>query len=178
MTIPLMFLAIGAIFSGYLAVDWFFGSDEFWGDSILILHAHQAVENAHHAPFWVKAIPSVAGIIGIAIAWWMYMKAKDFPHKLATWNQELYQLLLNKWYFDEVYDAMLVRPMKRLGTLLWKVGDGKIIDGFGPDGISARVIDVARRATRLQSGYVYHYAFVMLLGLVAIVSWVTTTGGA
>ena len=178
MTIPLMFLAIGAIFSGYLAVDWFFGSDEFWGDSILILHAHQAVENAHHAPFWVKAIPSVAGIIGIAIAWWMYMKAKDFPHKLATWNQELYQLLLNKWYFDEVYDAMLVRPMKRVGTLLWKVGDGKIIDGFGPDGISARVIDVARRATRLQSGYVYHYAFVMLLGLVAIVSWVTTTGGA
>jgi NADH-quinone oxidoreductase subunit L len=178
MTIPLMFLAIGAIFAGYVAVDMFFGSEDFWGDSILILDAHQAVENAHHAPFWVKAVPSVAGIIGIAIAWWMYMKAKDLPHKLATWNQELYQLLLNKWYFDEIYDAILVRPMKRVGTTLWKVGDGKIIDGFGPDGISARVIDFARRATRLQSGYVYHYAFAMLLGLVAIVSWVVTTGGA
>jgi NADH-quinone oxidoreductase subunit L len=178
MTIPLMILAIGAIFAGFLAVDSFFGSEDFWGDSILILAAHHAVENAHHAPFWVKAVPSIAGIIGIAIAWWMYMKAKEWPHKLATWNQELYQLLLNKWYFDELYDAVLVRPMKRMGTLLWKVGDGKIIDGFGPDGISARVIDFARRTTKLQSGYVYHYAFVMLLGLVAIVSWVVATGGA
>ena len=178
MTIPLIILAVGAIFAGFLAVDSFFGSEEFWGESILVLSAHHAVENAHHSPFWVKAIPSVAGIIGIAIAYLMYMRAKDLPHKLAVWNAELYQLLLNKWYFDELYEAIFVRPMKRFGTMLWKVGDGRIIDGFGPDGVSTRVIDFARRATRLQSGYVYHYAFVMLLGLVAIVSWIVTTGGA
>ena len=178
MTIPLIILAVGAIFAGFLAVDSFFGSEDFWGESILVLSAHHAVENAHHSPFWVKAIPSVAGIIGIAIAYWMYMRAKDLPHKLAVWNAELYQLLLNKWYFDELYETIFVRPMKRFGTMLWKVGDGRIIDGFGPDGVSARVIDFARRATRLQSGYVYHYAFVMLLGLVAIVSWIVTTGGA
>ena len=178
MTIPLIILAVGAIFAGFLAVDSFFGSEDFWGESILVLSAHHAVENAHHSPFWVKAIPSVAGIIGIAIAYWMYMRAKDLPHKLAVWNAELYQLLLNKWYFDEMYETIFVRPIKRFGTMLWKVGDGRIIDGFGPDGVSARVIDFARRATRLQSGYVYHYAFVMLLGLVAIVSWIVTTGGA
>ena len=178
MTIPLIILAIGAIFAGFLAVDAFFGSEEFWGESILVLSAHHAVENAHHSPFWVRAVPSVAGIIGIAIAYWMYMRAKDLPQKLAAWNTELYQLLLNKWYFDELYETIFVRPMKRLGTMLWRVGDGRIIDGFGPDGVSARVIDFARRATRLQSGYVYHYAFVMLLGLVAIVSWIATTGGA
>ncbi len=178
MTIPLIILTVGAIFAGFLAVDSFFGSEDFWGESILVLSAHHAVENAHHSPFWVKAIPSVAGIIGIAIAYWMYMRAKDLPHKLAVWNAELYQLLLNKWYFDELYETIFVRPMKRFGTMLWKVGDGRIIDGFGPDGVSARVIDFARRATRLQSGYVYHYAFVMLLGLVAIVSWIVTTGGA
>ena len=178
MTIPLIILTIGAIFAGFLAVDSFFGSEDFWGESILVLSAHHAVENAHHSPFWVKAIPSVAGIIGIAIAYWMYMRAKDLPHKLAVWNAELYQLLLNKWYFDELYETIFVRPMKRFGTMLWKVGDGRIIDGFGPDGVSARVIDFTRRATRLQSGYVYHYAFVMLLGLVAIVSWIVTTGGA
>ena len=178
MTIPLIILTVGAIFAGFLAVDSFFGSEDFWGESILVLSAHHAVENAHHSPFWVKAIPSVAGIIGIAIAYWMYMRAKDLPHKLAVWNAELYQLLLNKWYFDEMYETIFVRPIKRFGTMLWKVGDGRIIDGFGPDGVSARVIDFARRATRLQSGYVYHYAFVMLLGLVAIVSWIVTTGGA
>ena len=178
MTIPLIILTVGAIFAGFLAVDSFFGSEDFWGESILVLSAHHAVENAHHSPFWVKAIPSVAGIIGIAIAYWMYMRAKDLPHKLAVWNAELYQLLLNKWYFDELYETIFVRPIKRFGTMLWKVGDGRIIDGFGPDGVSARVIDFARRATRLQSGYVYHYAFVMLLGLVAIVSWIVTTGGA
>ncbi len=179
MTIPLVILALGAIFAGYIAVDTFFGSDtEFWGESILVLEAHQAIENAHHAPFWVKAIPTVAGIIGIGIAWWMYMKAKDWPARMANWNRELYQLLLNKWYFDELYDAVLVRPMKTLGYVLWRFGDGRIIDGYGPDGVAARVLDFARRTARLQTGYLYHYAFVMMVGLVAFVSWFIVTAGA
>ena len=178
MTIPNVLLAVGAIFAGFLAVGTFFGAEtEFWGESILVLETHHAIEAAHHAPFWVKAFPTVAGLIGIAIAWWLYMRAKDWPARLAAANRELHALLLNKWYFDELYEAIFVRPMKLLGYVLWRGGDGRIIDGFGPDGVAARVLDFARRATRLQTGYVYHYAFVMMIGLVAFVSWFVLLAG-
>ena len=92
--------------------------------------------------------------------------------------QGAYLFLLNKWYFDELYDLIFVKPARSLGTIFWRVGDGHIIDGYGPNGIANKVLDLARRSTRIQTGYVYHYAFAMLIGLVAIVSWTVLLGGA
>jgi NADH-quinone oxidoreductase subunit L len=93
------------------------------------------------------------------------------PVELARQHQMLYQFLLNKWYFDELYDFLFVRPMKRVSYFLWKVGDGKIIDGLGPDGVSARVLDVTRNVVKLQTGYLYHYAFAMLIGVAGLITW-------
>ena len=93
------------------------------------------------------------------------------PPLLAARKGMLYTFLYNKWYFDELYDFLFVEPAKKLGRFLWKIGDGMIIDGLGPDGIAARVLDATRGAVRLQSGYVYHYAFAMLMGVAALVTW-------
>ncbi|HXY89203.1 MAG TPA: NADH-quinone oxidoreductase subunit L, partial [Xanthobacteraceae bacterium] len=95
---------------------------------------------------------------------------------LARQNGVLYRFLLNKWYFDEIYDFLFVRTAKWLGRFLWKRGDGWLIDGFGPDGVSARVIDVTQRVIRLQTGYLYHYAFVMLIGVAALITWFLMRG--
>ena len=100
------------------------------------------------------------------------------PARLAAQNPLLYRFLLNKWYFDELYDAIFVRPAMWLGRAFWKIGDGRIIDGLGPDGISARVVDVTRGVVRLQTGYVYHYAFAMLIGVALLITWYLATGGA
>ncbi|MBO0757982.1 MAG: NADH-quinone oxidoreductase subunit L, partial [Bradyrhizobiaceae bacterium] len=100
-----------------------------------------------------------------------YIRRPDIPQALARWFRPLYLFLLNKWYFDEIYDVLLVRPTIWLGRLLWKGGDGWLIDGFGPDGVSARVLDVTRNVMRLQTGYLYHYALAMLIGLAAAVTW-------
>ncbi|MDP6564799.1 MAG: NADH-quinone oxidoreductase subunit L, partial [Alphaproteobacteria bacterium] len=133
--------------------------------------------DAHHVPLWVKLGPIVAGVVGIAVAWLFYIRRTELPVRLAKVHREAYLFLLNKWYFDELYELTIVRPAKWLGRLLWKQGDGRIIDGFGPDGIAATVINLARRATLLQTGYVYHYAFVMLIGVAALVTWFYTTSG-
>ena len=101
----------------------------------------------------------------------MYMRDKTLPSRLASANRGLYLFLLNKWYFDELYDALLVRPAMALGFEFWKKGDGAVIDGLGPDGIAATATRLAVRASRLQTGYLYHYAFVMLIGVVLLVSW-------
>ncbi len=106
----------------------------------------------------------------------MYIRSPSLPHRLAESQPLLYRFLLNKWYFDEIYDRIFVRPAKGFGEFLWKVGDGRIIDGMGPNGIAARVLDVTRGAVRLQTGYVYHYAFVMLIGVALLVSWYLFTG--
>ena len=95
---------------------------------------------------------------------------------MARDQKLLYEFLLNKWYFDEIYDFLIVRPLLRLGRLLWKGGDGFVIDGFGPDGVSARVLDVTRNVVRLQSGYLYHYAFAMLIGVAAFITWFMFVG--
>jgi NADH-quinone oxidoreductase subunit L len=117
-------------------------------------------------------------VIGFALAWYMYVRRPEIPGKLAAANPALYQFLLNKWYFDEVYDLIFVRPALWLGRLLWKGGDGWLIDGFGPDGVSARVLDVTRNVVRLQTGYLYHYAFAMLIGAAAFITWFMFSGGA
>jgi NADH-quinone oxidoreductase subunit L len=110
-------------------------------------------------------------VLGIGAAWACYIRQPGLPAMAARRFRPLYLFLLNKWYFDELYDALFVRPAMALGRGLWKKGDGSVIDGLGPDGLAATTVRLAVRASRLQTGYVYHYAFVMLIGVVAFVSW-------
>ena len=123
------------------------------------------------APLIVKLCPFLAMLIGLGLAYQFYIRDTSLPRRFAESQRGLYAFLLNKWYFDELYDFLFVRPAKRIGHFLWKTGDGKVIDGLGPDGISARVQDVTRSVVRLQTGYLYHYAFVMLIGVAALVTW-------
>ena len=179
MLIPLYFLAAGSILSGILFVHYFVGdgAEAFWGAAIFMAPENNILEAMHHVPMWVKIAPIAAGLIGILVAWQFYIRRTDIPVKLAKVHHELYLFLLNKWYFDELYDLIFVNPAKWLGRLLWKGGDGRIIDGFGPDGIAASVMRVARRASALQSGYLYHYAFAMLIGVGVLVTWFYTSSG-
>lgn len=133
--------------------------------------ANQLLEEHHHVPLWVKLSPFVAMLIGFVVAWISYIRAPEMPKALAARHRGLYQFLLNKWYFDELYDFLFVRPARWLGRLFWKGGDGWLIDGFGPNGVSARVLDVTNRVVKMQSGYLYHYAFAMLIGVAALVTW-------
>ncbi|HEY6335677.1 MAG TPA: NADH-quinone oxidoreductase subunit L [Alphaproteobacteria bacterium] len=173
MIVPLYVLALGAIVAGLIASDTFVGDGRaaFWRESILVLAGHDSLEAGHHAPFLVKILPTILGFAGIALAYLFYIKRPDLPRVYAERFKALYLLSFNKWYFDEIYDALFVRPALAIGRGLWKGGDGAIIDGLGPDGLAAATLALARRAGRLQSGYVYHYAFAMLIGLVAIVTW-------
>ena len=182
MLIPLYILALGAVVSGAAFFYFFIGDgyQAFWGDAIKMLPDNKILEAAHHVPLWVKLAPIAAGIIGIAVAYWMYIKRTDLPGQFAKTNREAYRFLLNKWYFDELFDLIFVNPAKRIGHFLWKQGDGRVIDGFGPDGIAATVIRTARRASTIQTGYLYHYAFAMLIGVAAAATWFfasNATGG-
>ncbi len=172
MLIPLFVLAAGAIAAGFLAYNAFVGEgwQAFWGSSIKILPDHKALEHAHHPPFWVKALPVVVALVGIALAFYGYMTASRLPERLKEQHEPLYKFLLRKWYFDELYDAIFVRPAFWIGRLFWKIGDGRIIDGFGPDGVAASTIAAAKRIASLQTGYVYHYAFAILIGVVVFVT--------
>ena len=137
---------------------------------------HHATGALEHLPVWVELAPFVLTIAGFAIAYYYYVLHPELPPQMAAQGGLIYTFLYNKWYFDELYDFLIVNPTLKLGRLLWKVGDGRIIDGIGPDGVAARVIDVTRQAIRLQSGYVYHYAFAMLLGVVALGTWFMFAG--
>ncbi|WP_337183887.1 NADH-quinone oxidoreductase subunit L [Shinella sp.] len=173
MLVPLFILGAGAIFAGVLFVEYFYGHHyvEFWQGALFTLPENELVNEYHHVPFWVKWSPFAAMAIGFVTAWYMYIRSPETPKYLAEQHRGLYQFLLNKWYFDELYDAIFVRPAKALGRFLWKKGDGTVIDGFGPNGIAARVVDVTNRVVRIQTGYLYHYAFAMLLGIAALVTW-------
>ena len=176
MLVPLYILAAGALLAGFVFEPFFIGHEQalFWGSSI---HPQaELIENMHKVPLWVKLAPFVAMIMGLLLAVLFYIRNTGLPAKLAAMHQPIYQFLLNKWYFDELYDFIFVRPAKRLGRFLWKQGDGRVIDGFGPDGVSARVADVTGQIVKLQSGYVYHYAFAMLIGVAALVSWFSFGG--
>jgi NADH-quinone oxidoreductase subunit L len=172
MTIPLIVLATGAIFAGGIGYNVFVGDGmkEFWGSSILVLPNHSALVDAHHVATWVKIAPVAVGVIGIGLAYYMYMVKTDLPERIAARFHYIYLFLYNKWYFDELFDWMFVRPAHYLGRALWREGDGNIIDGLGPDGITAVTRNLAARASRLQSGYVYHYAFSMLIGVAGLVT--------
>jgi NADH-quinone oxidoreductase subunit L len=171
MTIPLILLAIGASFGGIVGLPMVEASGEFWKGSIVVLSEPSVLEEAHHVPFLIKILPLIMGVIGIAVAWLMYIRQPDLPARLAATFAGLYRFLLNKWYFDELYDFLFVEPAKRLGYGLWQVIDVSVIDNFGPDGVAASALTVARRAVRLQTGYLYHYAFAMLIGVAALVTW-------
>lgn len=173
MLVPLYLLAVGAVFAGFLFHDYFFGHHyvEFWKGALFTGPENELLEEYHHVPLWVKWSPFVAMAVGLFTAWFMYIRRPDLPKYLAEQHRGLYQFLLNKWYFDELYDFLFVRPAMRIGRIFWKGGDGAIIDGLGPNGIAARVLDVTDRVVRLQTGYLYHYAFAMLLGIAALVTW-------
>jgi len=170
---PLLVLGTGAIFAGIFGFHLFVGEGraEFWRDSILVLPGHDTIEGAHHVPFLVSIAPLVAGLIGILVAYYAYIARPEFPGLVVARFRALYLFLLNKWYFDELYDLLIVRPAMALGFGLWKKGDGAVIDGLGPDGISARTLDMSVLTSRLQTGYLYHYAFAMLIGVVVLVTW-------
>ena len=175
MLAPLFVLALGALVAGVVFAPFFIGHEQalFWGSSIA---RTEIVDKIHDVPIWVKFSPFEAMIAGFVLAFFFYIRNTSLPGKLAAQHWPVYQFLLNKWYFDELYDFLFVRPAFWVGRLFWKQGDGAVIDGFGPNGIAARVSDGSGLITRLQTGYVYHYAFAMLIGVAAIVSWFSFGG--
>jgi len=176
MLIPLIVLSIGTVLAGFPFKEFFVGhyQADFWGASIV--NQTNIMEEFHHAPAWVVWSPFVMMVLGFATAWLFYIAKPDIPKNLAREQQPLYQFLLNKWYFDELYNLIFVRPAMWIGNFLWKRGDGYVIDGFGPNGIAARVLDVTRNVVKLQTGYVYHYAFAMLIGVAAFVTYYSLMG--
>ena len=173
MVLPLCVLALGALFAGLLCIDYFVGTNavEFWKNSIFVLSSHQALENANHVESWVKFLPIGVGFAGILLAYLMYIVAPGLPEALSAGLVRTHKFFLNKWYFDELYGKIFVQPAFSIGQGLWKAIDGLLIDGVGPNGIAAVVRSIARRAGAIQSGYLYHYAFVMLLGVLVFITW-------
>jgi NADH-quinone oxidoreductase subunit L len=180
MLIPLAVLATGAVFAGFFFDTFFIGPDSkgFWHGSLGAIAGNGLKPQLEVFPDWVEIAPMALTVLGFAVAWFYYVLHPERPAQLAAKRGLLYLFLYNKWYFDELYDFLFVRPALWLGRKLWKIGDGAIIDGLGPDGIAARVLDATRGAVQLQSGYVYHYAFAMLIGVVALVTWLIVQGGA
>jgi NADH-quinone oxidoreductase subunit L len=173
MLIPLVVLATGALIAGIVFHGAFIGEgyQEFWKGAIFTRPDNHILEEMHHLPGWVPLLPTLMMILGFLLAVYMYIIDAKQPAKLAADHPILYRFLLNKWYFDELYDAIFVRPAMWIGRFLWHTGDQRIIDGLGPDGISARVLDVTRGVVRVQTGYLYHYAFAMLIGVAALVTF-------
>jgi NADH-quinone oxidoreductase subunit L len=171
MLIPIGVLAAGSILAGFPFKELFAGHgvEEFFRDSIK-MNPH-IIEEMHHIPQSIAFLPTVMMALGFLVSWVFYIRRPYLPVELADQQPLLYQFLLNKWYFDELYELIFVRPTKWIGRVLWKVGDGYIIDGLGPDGVSARVLDVTRNVVRLQTGYLYHYAFAMLIGVAGLITW-------
>ncbi len=175
MGVPLAILALGSLLAGAIFMHLFIGADQasFWRGS-LVTHAGAA---EHEVPILVMLAPTLMMALGFGVAWYFYLRNPLVPFGLAKRFRGAYLFLLNAWYFDALYDRLFVQPAFLLGRKLWKVGDGKIIDGIGPDGVAARVIDITNRAVKLQTGYIYHYAFVMLIGVALIITYFLFAGG-
>jgi NADH-quinone oxidoreductase subunit L len=171
MLIPIGILAAGSILAGFPFKELFAGHgvEEFFRDSVK-MHPH-IIDEMHHIPQSIAFLPTAMMALGFVVSWLFYIRRPYLPVELANQHQMLYRLLLNKWYFDELYDFIFVRPAKWIGRFLWKKGDGFVIDGMGPDGVSARVLDVTRNVVKLQTGYLYHYAFAMLIGVAGLITW-------
>ncbi len=146
--------------------------------AIFMAADNHVMDEAHHAPKWVKVSPFIAMLLGFVTAYWFYIKNPSLPGRLAENQRPMYNFLLNKWYFDELYDAVFVRPAKALGKFLWKRGDGNVIDGTINGVAMGMVPMITRLASRLQSGYVYTYAFAMVIGIAVLITWMSISGGA
>jgi len=173
MLIPLFVLALGAIFSGWYFYNDFVGYNwkEFWGNSIFISEKHKAFKLAHYVPLWVKYLPIFLAILGILCAYLFYVLNPNLPKILSKKFYPIYNLFFNKWYFDELYDYLFVKSFIKFGNYFWKKGDEGTIDRFGPNGISKLVKNISSKSIIIQSGYIYHYAFAMLIGLVVLITW-------
>ncbi|WP_454647141.1 NADH-quinone oxidoreductase subunit L [Bradyrhizobium liaoningense] len=171
MLIPIGVLAVGSFVAGLPFKELFAGHgiEEFFRESVK-MNPH-IIEEMHHIPQTIAFLPTVMMVLGFLVSYLFYIRRPYLPVELAKTQPMLYQFLLNKWYFDELYDVIFVRPAKWIGYQLWKKGDGFIIDGFGPDGVSARVLDVTRNVVKIQTGYLYHYAFAMLIGAAGLITW-------
>jgi NADH-quinone oxidoreductase subunit L len=170
MLIPLIILSIGAIFAGFIFKDLFISlgdQNNFWAQSILFLEPL----STEHPPTWFLLLTPILVLISIPIAFYLFVKNKSIPEQIVKINRPLYEFLVNKWYFDELYDYIIVKPSQKIGLFLWKVCDVKIIDGFGPDGISMLIKKISQKANKFQSGFIYQYAFVMLLGFSALLTY-------
>ncbi len=187
MLVPLYILAVGALLAGVVFFTQFIGSHHepgnldqhytnFWNGALFLGDGNKILEQFHNVPKLVKWSPFIMMALGFVVAWLFYIRNTALAPELARQHPGLYKFLLNKWYFDELYNVIFVRPAMWLGRLFWKQGDGRIIDGFGPNGISARVLDVTRGVVKLQSGYLYHYAFAMLIGAAALITFMMFTG--
>ncbi len=170
MLVPLGVLSLGAIFAGWVFSHAFIESGDFWGASIFYNEA--LMHEIHEVPLWVKLAATVVMIIGFIIAWFGYIRDSSFPGKVADQLGPIYKFVANKWYFDELYNLIFVKPAFWLGRKFWIIGDQGIIDRFGPNGAAWVVEQGAAGAKKFQSGYLNSYALVMLIGLVAAVSWV------
>jgi NADH-quinone oxidoreductase subunit L len=171
MLAPLTVLAVGAITVGAVFKDNFVGHhwEQFWNGAIVNAPHNHIMHAAHEVPSWVPLAPTVVGLSGIALAYILYMLAPSIPEKLAAAFGGLYRFLLNKWYFDELYDAIFVRPARALARVLWQKVDAGVIDGV-PNGAASIASDVAQGAVRLQTGRVANYAFTMIAGLAIFVT--------
>lgn len=172
MLVPLALLSVGAVFAGFAFHHAFVDPEHgahFWAGSLAfdehLMHA------MHEVPLWVKLSPAVVMLIGLYLAWANYIRNPAAPARTAAQFHGLYDFLLNKWYFDQLYDRIFVRPAFWLGRVFWKRGDQGMIDRFGPDGAAALVAGGSVVARRFQTGYLYSYALVMLLGLAAAATW-------
>ena len=173
MLFPLFILSIFTIFSGVYFVDYFMYHDYqyLWQSSIYLSENNHVIESIHYVPKWVKYSPLVMMVIGLITAVIFYLLYPKVPKFLSSKFNPLYKFLLNKWYFDEIYEFIFVRNISRIGNFLSNFGDKRIIDGLGPDGISLRVMDIAKQISRVQTGYIYHYAFAMLIGLMLFITY-------
>ena len=168
MIIPLILLGIGALSAGYLFKELFIGNNStFWGESILFLNFVK-LENI---PLWLIILTPVIVTIAIPFSYYIFIKDKTILEGIKNSNLPLYNFLFNKWYIDEFYEFILIKPLKKIGVFFWKKGDQDTIDRFGPDGISKVIKFISNKAVQFQSGYIYDYAFVMLIGLSALITY-------
>jgi len=181
MLLPLVPLALGAVFAGWYGYDWFVqnlvaGSDDttvntFWGKSLIPMVGFDHDARSEDFESYGRWLPLIAALSGIAMAYLFYVKKPEWPGKVARGLGAVYRLVYNKYYFDEIYNALFVRPARCLGDILWKRGDDGFIDRFGPDGFAGLAVRLATRASALETGYVYTYAFVMVIGVAGFVTW-------
>jgi NADH-quinone oxidoreductase subunit L len=173
MTLPLVLLALGALIAGASFYHLFVGGGNgtFWQTAIPQGAGGNILETLHAAPIYIVFSPLLAALIGFAIAWLFYLGNSDIPNELIRRGAWIYRFLFHKWYFDELYHFIFTRPSFALGRFFWHGVDEKTIDGIGPNGVAARVMNIARTTPMFQTGYLYHYAFLMLFGLTGMVSW-------